>query len=190
MSESDKNNPSQDEHLDSEEEVPVEATPGSESGEPLAELTKKFQAVQQELLYQRAEFENSRKRMQREQEKAILFSNERLINELLTVEDQFDRALTHSEKLNAKEDPALSPFLDGIRMTHQELLKMLARFGVEFVGKVGEPFNPAHHEAIAEQEAPEKKANTILAVHQKGCLLHGRLLKPAKVVVAKPGEND
>jgi len=67
-----------------------------------------------------------------------------------------------------------------------ELTQLLSRFGVEFIGAVGERFDPVRHEAVSQIDDPdEAKAGTIHEILQRGCLLHGRLLKPAKVVVAK-----
>ena len=74
-------------------------------------------------------------------------------------------------------------------MTHRELLQILSRFGVEMIGTEGDAFNPAWHEAISQQATSEDKANKVLSVVQKGCRLHGRLLKPAKVIVGKADPN-
>ena len=70
-------------------------------------------------------------------------------------------------------------------MTRSELVQLLTRFGVELIGEPGENFDPLKHEAISEIEDKEKVGNTIFSVLQKGCMLHGKLLKPARVVVVK-----
>ena len=139
-----------------------------------------------EILYLKAEFENYKKRMLRDQDQAIRFANEKLIREILSVSDLFDRGMAHGKSVKAKHpDPELANFISGIEMTQQQLTQLLSRFGVEFIGTVGEKFDPGKHEAIAQREAPAEQNDTVLEVFQKGCLLHGRLLAPAKVVVGK-----
>lgn len=143
------------------------------------------QKAEQEILYMRAEFENVRKRMIRDQETAIKMANKNLITDLLTVVDLFDHAISHSHQLKAKGDSEVTTFVKGIEMTRSELTQLMARFGVELIGEVGETFDPNKHEAISELESKDQPANTISSVVQKGCMLHGRLLKPARVVVVK-----
>ena len=139
-------------------------------------------------MYQQAEFENSRKRLMREQERSIQFANERIIRELLTVVDLFDRAMLSATPIKKDAKSEVANFVLGIEMTQKELIQMLERFGVVFHGKVGEPFDPERHEAISQVESEPENANKVVAIHQQGCTLHGRLLQPAKVVVGK--END
>lgn len=125
--------------------------------------------------------------MAKEQETAIKYANEKLIRELLTIVDLFERGLAHGKQLAAKpnvETDAVN-FYSGIEMTHRELVQLLGRFGVELIGQAGEKFDPNHHEAISQLEGPEYSENQIAQVFQKGCLLHGRLLTPAKVAVGK-----
>jgi molecular chaperone GrpE len=146
-------------------------------------------ALQNEILYLRAEFDNYKKRILREQDLSIKFGNEKLIRELLGIVDLLERGLTHGKDLvgkaagNHAED--LKLFLSGIEMTGKELSQLLTRFGVEFIGSVGEKFDPSKHEAISQVEAETEKIGTVIQVAQKGCSLHGRLLTPAKVVVGK-----
>lgn len=143
--------------------------------------------VAQELLYLRAEFENTKKRMQREQEQSIRFANERLVRELVGVVDLLERGVTHAktvkESPNPKTEADFANLLNGVDLTLRELVQLMGRFGVEFVGNPGEKFDPNRHEAISQKESTDAEDETIAAVMQKGCLLHGRLLTPAKVVV-------
>lgn len=146
---------------------------------------KAVEIAQKEILYIRAEFDNYKKRILKEQEQAIRFANKNLIAELLNVVDFFDRALSHAEKLKTRNDGELSNFVSGVEMTRHELVQLLGRFGVEFVGEVGEKFDPEKHEAISQQVVHDKDADTVIEVLQKGCLLQGKLLKPARVVVSQ-----
>lgn len=151
----------------------------------LDEARKAREEAQKEILYLRAEFENTRKRMQRDQETAIKFANEKFMSELLNVTDMLDRALSFSGPLKAREaDKEAKDFVSGIEILQKELNQLLGRFGVEFIGAPGEKFDPLRHEAISQRESSEAEPDTVLEVLQKGSLLNGRLLKPAKVVVA------
>jgi molecular chaperone GrpE len=143
------------------------------------------QKAEKEILYIRAEFDNYKKRLIKDQENAIKMANKNMVSELLTVLDLFEHAIAHSSKLKTKGDTEVTNFVTGIEMTRSELAQLMGRFGVELIGQVGENFDPAKHEAISEMESKEQPANTVLSVVQKGCLLHGKLLKPARVVVVK-----
>ena len=161
----------------------IEAT---EKKEEVADLTtQELEKARKEMLYLRADFENSRKRMAKEQEQSIRFGQEKLIKELLHVVDIFERALVHAAPLKAKDDKELNGFVTGIEMTHAEFVQLLTRSGVELVGQVGEKFDPVKHEAISDRPAMSGEEGTVVEVLEKGSLLHGRLLKPAKVIVGK-----
>jgi molecular chaperone GrpE len=156
------------------------------------EITQELELIQNELLYLRAEFENYKKRILREQEQSIRFANEKIVRALLAVLDHLERGVSHGKELSGKgavSENDFANFVNGIDMTHRELSQLLSRFGVEFIGAPGETFDPGKHEAISQQESSPDKENTILQVLQKGCLLHGRLLVPAKVVVAKSSKE-
>ena len=143
------------------------------------------QKAEKEILYIRAEFENYKKRLVKDQEIAVKMANKNLVTELVSVLDLFEHAISHSSKLKEKQDQEVTSFVTGIEMTRSELLQLLTRFGVELIGAIGEPFDPNRHEAISEIDSKEQKANTVFSVVQKGCMLHGKLLKPARVVVVK-----
>jgi len=159
-----------------------------DSSDSQSGIVREFEIIQKELLYLRAEFDNYKKRILREQEQAIRFGNEKLIRETLSVVDHLERGVQHGKDLAEKGQTTpkdFTNFVNGMEMTQRELTQLLGRFGVELIGAPGEPFDPAKHEAISQLEAPPEKHGTILQVLQKGCLLNGRLLTPARVVVAK-----
>ncbi len=170
---------------DENEEKPAEASAPEAKPETTPDPTE---ALRSELLYQRAEFDNYRKRMLRDQETAIRFANEKLIQELSGVVYHFERALSHSAALKAKATPDVVNFVSGIELTHRELIQLLEKFGVEFTGTVGETFDPQKHEALSQLDAPDESVGKILEVVQRGCMLSGRLLKPAKVIVGRNGK--
>jgi molecular chaperone GrpE len=171
---------------DRENENPVNTETDNEA---LLEAKKQAEDAKKEVLYVKAEFENYRKRILKEQEQAIKFANKNLISELVGVIDYFDRAIQHSKVLKAKEDSEISNFVSGVEMSQHEFVQLLTRFGVEFVGKVGESFDPEKHEAVGSREVEKAQVDTVLEVFQRGSLLNGRLIKPAKVVVGKEKAN-
>ena len=169
-----------------ENENPVNTETDNEA---LLEAKKQAEDAKKEVLYVKAEFENYRKRILKEQEQAIKFANKNLISELVGIIDYFDRAIQHSKVLKAKEDSEISNFVIGVEMSQHEFVQLLTRFGVEFVGKVGESFDPEKHEAVGSREVEKTQVDTVLEVFQRGSLLNGRLIKPAKVVVGKEKAN-
>lgn len=144
-----------------------------------------FEKVQNDLLYLKAEFDNYRKRMIKDQDLAIKAANRSFVSELLTIVDFFDRALKHSAPLKKESSKEVSNFISGIEMTRHELSQMLTRFGVELLGQVGEVFDPNKHEAISQVDAPDENVDKVVEVFEKGGSLHGKILKPARVVVGK-----
>ena len=146
----------------------------------LAEQTKAAQENLDRALRLAAEMENLKKRLEREKAELLQFANESLIKELLPVVDNLELALEHGRQA---ETPA--SFLEGIELVHQGFLKALARFGVTPLVAVGQPFDPAYHNAVMQEAAPEVPDCSVLKELQKGYLMHQRLLRPAMVVVAR-----
>src|ERR1700731_1848082 len=125
-----------------------------------------------------ADFENYRKRVARESALAQERGVAKLVKELLPALDNLDRAL------EAAEDD--DPLLDGVRLVRSELSAALARVGVESFSPLGEPFDPAVHEAVATSEQPANGAasGTVVEVFQPGYRLGETIIRPARVVVA------
>jgi molecular chaperone GrpE len=146
----------------------------------LEEKTKEAQENYDRVLRMAADTENLKKRLERERADLLQFANENLIKELLPVVDNLELALEHGRQA---ETPA--PFLEGIDLVHQGFLKALARFGVTPLVSVGQKFDPAYHNAVMQEAAPGAPDCTVLKEMQKGYLLHGRLLRPAMVIVAR-----
>jgi len=129
----------------------------------------------------RADLENYRKRAQREKEELSRFANENLLREILPVMDNLERALEHARQSEAGN----GGLLQGVEMTLGQFQRVLEKFGVTPVSAVGEPFDPARHEALGQLESAEHPPNTVVQELQKGYLLNERLLRPAMVMVAK-----
>ena len=128
------------------------------------------------LLRHVAELDNKLKRMVRDHTESIERANRSLIGKLLSVLDNFDRAIEHADDET------------GLDIVHKELLRVLADEGLEEIQAQGGSFDYHVHEAIASHEDPEVDHEIVSEVYQKGYRLKGRVIRPAKVVVARPAE--
>ncbi len=129
-------------------------------------------------LLERADLENQRKRVARDIEMARKFANERLLGDLLPVFDSLDAGL-------AAAGGDANPLREGLELTYRQLLKVAGDNGLTVLDPVGAPFNPEHHQAISQADAPGAAPGSVVQVFQKGYLLNDRLLRPALVVVAR-----
>jgi molecular chaperone GrpE len=145
----------------------------------LEEKTRESTEYFDKWLRLRAEFENYKKRMQKEKGDLMKFGNESLLQALLPVLDNLNRAVEHGKKANES-----SSILEGVEMVQKEFLSILEKFGVKPVEAVGEMFDPEKHEAISHEEN-EVDSNRIITSVQDGYFYHDRLLRPARVVVSK-----
>jgi len=162
------------------EEVSVEETLISSLTEELAAAKTEAAELKDQMLRIQADAQNVRRRAEGDVEKAHKFGQEKFSRELLSVLDNLERALAASP-----EDEATKALRDGVEMTLQGFTSTLAKFNVEAIDPQGETFNPEHHQAMAMQENADFPPNTVMAVMQKGYSLHGRLLRPAMVMVSK-----
>lgn len=127
-----------------------------------------------------ADLENAKKRLAREREQMIKFATEGVLDDIIPALDNLDLALQHVSK-----DEVCKNFAVGVEMTKKLLLESLKRHGLEEIGQVGQSFDPALHEAVGVADVPEVPADHIASLLSKGYSLHGRLLRPAKVMVSK-----
>jgi molecular chaperone GrpE len=132
-----------------------------------------------QLLRLGAEFENYKKRVQKEKSDLIKFGNESLLRAVLPILDNLERAIDHGKKMNEN-----GPLLQGVEITLRQLLNILERFGVKPVAAMGESFDPEKHEAVSQAES-DQEPNRVISELEKGYLFHERLLRPAKVLVSK-----
>jgi len=114
------------------------------------------------------------------------FANQSLIKEMLSVVDNLELAMnsTNGHKAIDKD------LLQGLEMTHKEILKVFEKFNVKPIDAKGQPFDPTFHEAVMQEETNDSPKNTVINELQKGYMIHDRLLRPSMVVVAKPKENN
>lgn len=169
---------------------PTKPAAPAETGEPAAEAAPDARLEEAEaraeqhradLLRAVAELENFRKRAAREIESARQFGVERLAAELLPVADSLAAGI-----LAAAADPATQ--IEGQKATLRLLGKAFERAGISEIDPAGQPFDPALHEAMATRPSAEHPPHTVLQVVQRGYLLNGRLLRPARVIVSTAAE--
>lgn len=133
-----------------------------------------------QLLRLKADFENTKKRLEREKQEAIRFANEKLLEEALPIMDDLDRAMA---SLAEGHDP--EKVAQGLRLAQEKLHQVLERHGVQPVKGVGETFDPRFHEAVGVVEAPQTKEGTVVDEVQRGYLLNGRLIRPSRVRIVQ-----
>jgi molecular chaperone GrpE len=154
--------------------------PGGESGIPaeLAKLRAEKEELMQTLVRRQADFENAKKRADRERAEEARRGAERLITDLIPVLDGFDRAL------QGHDDPSFEEYRKGVMLIRKQLWDVLARHGVQKVDAAGKMFDPHVHQAIERVETTDHADGSVLEVFQDGYTFYGRLLRPAIVRVA------
>jgi molecular chaperone GrpE len=164
--------------------------PAAGETSPATEL-QKLKAEKEELLQtmirRQADFENFRKRTERDRHEEGRRGVERLILDLIPVLDAFDRAL------QAHQDPAYEEYRKGVTLIRKQLWDSIAKHGVQRIEAAGKIFDPHQHQAIERLESEEYPDGFIVAVFQDGYTFHGRVLRPAIVRVAVhsgEGENS
>jgi molecular chaperone GrpE len=173
-----------DESLDINPEVPElkEILPeASELAKELAECQKKTQENWELALRARAELDNVQKRATRDIEHAHKFALEGFAKSLLPVVDSLERGLEVSDDSHE----LVKTLRHGMELTLRILLETLNKYHIEQVNPLNQVFDPAHHEALTAQPSDTVPAHSVITVVQKGYLLHGRLLRPAQVIVSK-----
>ena len=160
---------------------PFIAAEPDKAEEDLVALAEELESVRRErdqyldtLRRLKAEFENSRKRLERERERVLLMAAERIVQELLPVLDNLDRALEAGGDIR-----------EGVLATRNQLADVLGNEGLLPVASDGQPFDPNVHEAVMGRPSEEHEEGTILQTFERGYLLNGKPIRPAKVVVAK-----
>lgn len=167
---------------------------GLESDDPLTVLKAEADGLRQEvaelkdqLLRALAETENVRNRAKREREETLRYAAAPLAKDLLPVADNLHRAIESVPAEAAESGEGLQGLLVGVEMTEKALLDTLAKHGIARVDPLGEKLDPHRHEAMMEVQDPSKPSGTVAQVFEIGYVLHERLLRPARVAVAKGG---
>jgi molecular chaperone GrpE len=153
----------------------------------LDKKTAEVSAKQDQFLRAAAETENVRRRLEKEKEDIAKYAISKFAKDILSVGDNFQRAIAAVPKDAAEADPALKTLLEGVTLAERDYKTALERHGVRIIDPAGQPFNPHHHQAVMEQENPDVPAGTVLQVYQVGYMIDDRNLRPAMVVVSRGG---
>ncbi|MCC6850052.1 MAG: nucleotide exchange factor GrpE [Deltaproteobacteria bacterium] len=174
-------------------ETPAGAAADAGSAEPAAadeaaagererlELRAEIAEIKDRWMRAQADLENFKRRATREKQDALRFGSEQLLKDLLPVIDNLHRALAHA----GSDDPIAA----GVELVLRGFDEVFERHGVKVVSARGTPFDPSFHEAISHVES-EHPPNTVIDEHQRGYILHDRLLRPALVTVGKGPARD
>lgn len=148
-------------------------------------LRREVQDKQDRLLRALAETDNVRRRAQRDREDYVKYATESLLRDLVPVLDNLERALTAARTAGGGGN-----VVEGVELIQREMLRVLERSGLTRYSAVGQPFDPARHEAIARVVSGEAAPDTVVHETAPGYLLHGRVLRPALVAVAAAPDED
>ena len=167
------------------ESKPVEKVEEKKELTAMEQLQEKIRLRDEEIanqkdtfLREKAELENFKKRLTKEKDDFVQFANERLLQELIQIEDNLERAL---EVPNV----TLESLKEGVEMIQKQFSTFLKNQKVELIEAIGKPFDPTLHEVLNQQESEEHEENTVIQVYSKGYTLNGRILRPTKVVISK-----
>ncbi|HEY4818032.1 MAG TPA: nucleotide exchange factor GrpE [Candidatus Acidoferrum sp.] len=172
--------------IDSSDSGELEQTPEAKSvaadsaaaDAEVARLAGDLQDLRQTLLRRQADFENYRKRIEKERAEDSKRTTARVIEALIPIVDGFEHALA------AHREPAYDNYRKGFELIYKQLIDNLAKLGVERIEPVGQRFDPHLHQAVERTETDDAEDGTILQVYQPGYVFHGRVLRPAMVRVA------
>lgn len=153
----------------------------------IAALESQVAELNDKLLRALAEAENVRRRAERDREDAYKYAVANFARDVLGVADNLRRATESIDADVRKADPAVDKVMAGIELTEREMLATFERYGVKPVAALGEKFDHNRHEALFEVEDRARPAGTVVQVLETGYTLHDRLLRPAKVGLAKGG---
>ncbi|UFT97827.1 nucleotide exchange factor GrpE [Radiobacillus kanasensis] len=168
----------QEEVVNAEQEVVEESAETEEVNEELEKLKQEKAELNDRFSRMQAEYDNFRKRTQKEKESDRKYKSQALVTELLPVVDNFERALAVHEG-----DQASDGFVEGIKMVYKQLTDALEKEGVEVIAAEGEAFDPHLHQAVMQVEDDQYEANSVIEVLQAGYKLKDKVIRPAMVKV-------
>jgi molecular chaperone GrpE len=171
----------------SPKEIRLTEATGEFIDEEVERLREELIGSQDRHMRLQADFENFRKRALKERTELIQYGHENLVKDLLSTVDNLDRAIEHTQQSDGGD---LESLLQGVELLQRELHAILERHAVSEISAMGGAFDPALHEAMAQVPDGSVAPNTVIDVLQKGYQLHGRLLRPSRVVVAREPEKS
>lgn len=165
-------------------EAEAEVVDPPQESDPLSDLAAERDALRDQLLRARAEFDNYRKRVSRDMDQLRKTAAESLIRDMLPVVDNLERALAHADQKD-------NPLVQGVDMVMKQFANVLTGRGLEPVPALGVAFDPNVHEALAYQPSDEHPENTVMLEYERGYKLGDQIIRPAKVVVSSgPAETE
>ena len=150
--------------------------PAAESASAMSALVTERDDLKELLLRRQAEFDNFRKRTERERSEYLQYAGMELVRDMLPILDDFDRAL--------KTECGSPDYARGVEMIYNRMYETLKKMGLEPIESVGKPFDPHSHQAVERVETKDAADGTILAEFQRGYLFKGKMLRPSMVKVA------
>lgn len=177
-----------DKKPEQESQEPTPEKDQADNNEPISidsadlEKIKKADEYFDQLLRLQAEFDNYRKRVNKERVELHKYANEKLLGDILPIFDNFQRSLTALEEHVTSEN---HKFYEGVELIYKQLSQLLKQNGIEELESVGQQFDPRFHEALQQIESAEHPENTVVTEISKGYMLNERLLRPAAVIVSK-----
>ena len=166
----------------------AEATnPADGANDELAQLAEQVAALQQELLYARAETQNVTRRKDKEIADAHAYAATKFARDILSVADNLGRALAALSD-EQRADEGIKPLITGLEATERELLSVFERNGITRIAAIGLPLDPNQHQAMLEIPSSDAEPGTIVQEMQAGYMMKDRLLRPAMVGVAKKAD--
>lgn len=170
-----------------EQAAPEASAPAADAAGRIAELEAEVAKLKNDVLYAKADTENTRRRLEQQAEDRGRYAVANIAKDVLSVADNLRRALDSVPPAARESDESLAALVTGVEMTERELLSTFERYGIKPVPAQGERFDPNFHQAMMEMEDPSQIEGTVVMVMQAGYTLHDRLLRPAMVGVAKGG---
>jgi len=152
--------------------------------EKLAAAEEEIAGFRDKMLRAAAEFDNSKKRMERDRLAALKYAGEPVLREMLPVVDNLERALAQGVVAGADVEKSMAALQEGVQLTLKSLLTTLEKFEVKPIDSIGKPFDPNIHEALVMEASDEVPASHVLTEFEKGYFYKDRLLRVAKVVVS------
>lgn len=168
----------------------AEAQPAAAAPDRIAELEAELAKLKNEVLYAKADTENTRRRLEQQAEDRGKYAVSNFAKDVLAVADNLRRALDAVPAQAREGDDNLNTLTIGVEMTERELLATMERYGIRQVEAHGTRFDPNLHQAMMEMEDASQPEGTVVLVMQAGYTLHDRLLRPALVGVSKGGPKS
>ena len=165
-------------------EESIQAEEATEEKRQLLAAQEEAAQHKDKLLRLAAEFENYKKRMERERLTGLKYAGEYMMKEMLSVVDNLERAIAAGQTEGTSAEANLNALSEGLRLTYKNLIASLEKFEVKGIDSIGKPFDPNVHEAMCMEENDQVAANHVLQEYEKGYFFKDRLLRPAKVIVS------